>query len=105
MGWETRHGKPYYYRKRRVGARVVSEYVGRGPWAETLATCDDVDRAHAKLARTMERMARADVEELDGIVADFQTVVRTITRAVLVANGYRTHNGQWRKHRDTHPTT
>ncbi len=104
MGWETRHGKHYYYRKRRVGARVVSEYVGRDQWAETLATCDHLDRAQVTLARTMERMARADVEALDRTLADVEAVVRTVTRAVLVANGYRTHKGQWRKHRDTQPT-
>ncbi len=101
MAWEKRRGNHYYYRKRRVGARVVSEYVGGGHWAETLATCDHLDRAQVTLARTMERMARAEVEALDRPLADVEAVVRTVTRAVLVANGYRTHNGQWRKQRDT----
>jgi hypothetical protein len=30
MGLEQRKGKLYYYEKRRVGRRVVSEYVGGG---------------------------------------------------------------------------
>lgn len=105
MAWENRRGNQYYYRKRRVGTRIVSQYVGCEPWAETLATCDQLDRAQAQLARNMECMARAEIEELDRIVANLEAVVRTITCAVLVASGYRTHKGQWRKQRDTHPTT
>ena len=30
MGWETRSGNRYYYRKRWVNGRPVSEYVGAG---------------------------------------------------------------------------
>ena len=30
MGWETRGNNTYYYRKRRVGPSVVSEYAGSG---------------------------------------------------------------------------
>jgi hypothetical protein len=28
MGWETRDNRAYYYRKRRTGNTVQSEYVG-----------------------------------------------------------------------------
>jgi len=44
MGWEERRGRKYFYRKRRNGGRVVSEYLGAGP--------DAVDQA-CHLIRTL----------------------------------------------------
>ena len=36
-GLEVAEGKRYYYHSRRVGDRVVTEYLGRGPAAEMAA--------------------------------------------------------------------
>lgn len=44
MGWETRSGNRYYYRKRWVNGRPVSSCVGAGmsaTWAEAL---DGIER-------------------------------------------------------------
>jgi hypothetical protein len=30
MAWETSRGRPYYYRRKQIGSRVVSEFVGTG---------------------------------------------------------------------------
>ena len=47
MGWETRGNGKYYYRKRRIGDKVVSEYVGTGPGAELIAELQrNYDRNH-----------------------------------------------------------
>ena len=40
MAWEERNGNQYYYRKRRQGNRVVSEYVGKGAWIHAVATLE-----------------------------------------------------------------
>jgi len=40
MAWETRGGHSYYYRKKRMGNKVLSEYVGKGLVAQEIASKD-----------------------------------------------------------------
>ncbi len=100
MGWEKRGGKVYYYRKRRVGGRVISDYIGAGPHAELIADLDDLARVEAEAEREAWR------QECDAMLADDQRIdeagdlVRMLTRAWLLAYGYHTHKGQWRKKRE-----
>ena len=42
MAWEERNGNRYFYRKRRVGDRVISEYVGGDFMAEFIAENRDL---------------------------------------------------------------
>ncbi|KPJ57868.1 MAG: hypothetical protein AMS16_00575 [Planctomycetes bacterium DG_58] len=44
MGWATRAGGLFYYRKRRIGRRVVSKY-GGGEVAEIIAALDAQEQA------------------------------------------------------------
>ena len=46
MGWETRRGKQYYYRKERHAGRVRSICVGSGPLAEWVADVEEEERLH-----------------------------------------------------------
>ena len=50
MGWETRKGRRYYYRKKRVGGRVRSIYCGARPGPEMCSTTEDMPglRHHKK---------------------------------------------------------
>lgn len=52
MGWERRGNGYYYYRKRREGHRVISEYVGNGRAAEVAAAMDRLKRRERKTKRT-----------------------------------------------------
>ncbi len=97
MAWETRNGQRYYYRKRREGKRVVSEYQGRAEVAELSAQCD----AYARQRREAER---AEAEALDRMLAELSSLLRLLTHATLIANGYHTHKGQWRRKRDSRAT-
>lgn len=96
MAWESRHKRQrYYYRKRRVGGRVVSEYVGAGPAAMLIAEMDQIERED-----TQEKRA----EQLKMLAQDLdinQTLDLTIhlAKAALLLAGCHTHKGEWRYRR------
>ena len=102
MGWELRNGRRYYYQKRRIGRRVVSEYVGTGPSAE-LAEYIDADKRHMRL---LEAAERADERQaIDVMRAEDQAfsrqcdVLRDAAAALLRRKGLHRHRGQWRRRR------
>jgi len=100
MGWEKRGHRLYYYRKRREGKRVISEYVGHGELAEAIATLDALDRHEQEAERAAlwdEREAQRDVDQAIDTAGE---LVRALTHTVLLASGYHKHKGQWRKRRD-----
>jgi hypothetical protein len=100
MAWEKRGNGLYYYRKRREGRRIVSEYIGIGELAEAIAAFDSLDRQE----REVERQRRQ--RELDrdrGFARDIDAVcelIRGLTTAVMLATGHHTHKGTWRRRRE-----
>ena len=100
MGWERRGSGMYYYRKQRIGGRVVSEYVGAGPLVELLAEDEAQDRAYQEAQRKAERRAREELRALDREADEVGDLIRALTHGVLLATGHHTHKGQWRKQRD-----
>jgi hypothetical protein len=99
MGLETRRGRSYYYRKERRGERVVSVYGGRGEIAGLLADLQALETARATGRRRQRQQERAEIEAHDPALAALERALRTLTQAVLVANGYHAHNRQWRRKR------
>jgi hypothetical protein len=101
MAWERRGNNGlYYYRKRREGGRVISEYIGRGELAKAIATLDALDRERRELEREAWRLEREEILEHGRMVDQAGDTVRMLTRAWLVAHGYRAHRGQWRRKRE-----
>jgi len=100
MGWEKRGHHLYYYRKRREGKRVISEYVGRGELAEATATLDALDRHEQEDERAALRDEREAQRAVDQAIDTAGELVRALTHTVLLASGYHKHKGQWRKRRD-----
>jgi hypothetical protein len=103
MAWETRNGRGRYYtRSRRVGGRVLREYVGSGLGAELTADLDE-DRRASRAERASEW--RAERERLEAADQDFDALCRladSLMRAELIAAGYHQHaRGAWRKRRGT----
>lgn len=82
----------YWYRSRRAGDRVTTEYLGRDEIAGAVAEEERGKRRQAQMARKAqaEREARLDERsrELSGLTA-----------SVLEARGYHLHRGQWRRRR------
>ena len=100
MAWEDRNGNPYYYRKRREGKRVVSEYVGPGLIGQMAAELDAEDRLERGCARANLVKQRTETKAIDQQVRDVESQIRTLTRAFLLAAGYHPHKRQWRKKRN-----
>jgi hypothetical protein len=97
MGWEDRHGRQVYYRKKRIGRRVVSEYVGSTKFAILLARADAMDHTRADRKRREWRKAvEADIA-IDRLTHEAGHIVKALTDATLAINGYHRHKGQWRK--------
>lgn len=99
MAWEQRRGNSYYYRKKREGGRVRSEYIGSGIAAQMYAENvvgarrqQATERANAKLTRHSEAV-------IDRQLADVEVALFNIIKAALHNAGFHQHKGQWRKKR------
>ena len=101
MGWEKRErGTRYYTRSRRIGDRVLKEYVGTGPLAELAALQDKAQRLRREEEERAWKREREDLERLDGTAGELCELAELLTRAALLAAGYRQHHrGEWRKPR------
>ena len=97
MGWERRGRGRYYYHKRRIGGRVVSEYVGAGEHGAAAATRDTLARTERERMRQEQIRERERFLALEQAGSEAEEQVRMVTRAWLLAAGYHTHKGQWRR--------
>jgi hypothetical protein len=99
MAWEDRNGRQYYYRKRREGKRVISEYVGGGLAGELSSIYDNIDRWENFQKREELRKNKETAAQLDKQVKEIKEYTQAITRAVLLLSGYHAPRRQWRKQR------
>jgi hypothetical protein len=97
MGWEK---GGYYTRSRKVQGRVVREYIGSGPLAEIIAKQDCVERALKQADREDFRALQNMLDERDQLDSNINQLTRVAVRAAMVAAGFHSHKGQWRKRRD-----
>jgi hypothetical protein len=102
MGWEQRGGGKFYYRKRRVGGRVVSEYVGNSDAAELNAWLAAEMRRERKEEKERMEEALAEDQRADRVFQELDDWVHAITHGYLTAHGFHQHKGEWRhKHEKT----
>ncbi len=97
--WERRErGGLYYTRSRKVNGKVVREYVGGGALGTIAALEDEYERCRREEETAFWKEERARLEELAALVDEFCADIETITRAALLAAGFRRHKrGEWRK--------
>jgi hypothetical protein len=100
MAWEDRNGRCYYYRKRREGKRVVSEYVGGGFTGAIAELFDMEDREETSYRRAEIRKLKGSAQAFDSQVDQMEKYTQAITRACLLLAGYHAHKRQWRKRRN-----
>ncbi len=99
MGWEWRENNIYYYQKERIGDTVRSEYIGTGHFAYLCAQLHMGTRRKEAQKRRENAQTAAEEAALTRLVLDALDAVRTLKTAILVASGFHTHRGQWRKSR------
>ena len=90
----------YYYRSRRSGQRVETEYLGTGALAELIAEADACDQQLREQQRMEARAEQEAQRQLDRSIAAVGHLTQAVVQAVLLASGYHVHKGQWRKRRD-----
>jgi hypothetical protein len=106
MAWESRKGRGRYYtRSRRVGGKVVRQYLGQG-WSAIIASdIDELLKAKRAAATASRREERGELQELDADLLAINQGVDLIARAALLAAGYRQHyRGEWRRKRERRNT-
>jgi hypothetical protein len=104
MAWETRgRGRRcYYYRAKKVGGRVIKEYIGGGELGEAIAALDLLE-SHARREQRQQQQACLEVwqrhlQAVHAPVRDFSAAVDETLSTVLSAAGYHRHaRGEWRK--------
>ena len=102
MGWEKRaRGGPYYTSSRKVGGRVVREYVGGGTLGHLAALQDAQERRRRKEETALWQEERERLEALVAPVEQLCEVAEILSRATLLAAGFRRHQrGEWRRQRE-----
>ncbi len=102
MGWETRaRGGRYYTRSKKVGGRVVREYVGTGRVAALAAEIDAVERCEREHASAQLRAERDKERSQEATLIDYCRNTDAIMEQALLAAGYHKHKGQWRRKHGT----
>lgn len=99
MGWETRRGGRYLYHKRRSGGRVVSAYVGHGEAVEALAGLEQANRTERAIEREARREQRAREQAEEAALDEVSALIEALATGALLAAGYHTHKGTWRRRR------
>ena len=99
MAWEDRRGRQYYYRKKRIGKHVVSEYIGSGFLGEIVAEMEAEEREQRKYERSKFKKMKEETRVMDNELDSIGDLIRTLIRAKLILSGYHPHKGQWRKRR------
>jgi hypothetical protein len=95
MGWETRGTGRYYYHKRKVNGKAVSEYIGAGDGAVLMALMHQ-EEAHKRKAWQAVKHEQA---RLDKEIDELRDQVQTVVAALLLVAGYHQHKRMWRKQR------
>ncbi len=99
MAWKLRRGKRYYYHSRRVGDRVVTEYLGRGPAAEMAAKKADEVHTERRRKAAAERELQLQAVAEDAELVELTAWCDVLFSAALLVSGYRKHRGEWRRTR------
>jgi len=104
MAFEKRNNRLYYYTKKRIGKRVVSQYIGRGPEAEAIIQKAKEQRQRRETEKRELATLAESLAALDQQVDNACHQVETLVSDFMIESGYHRHKGEWRKKREQPPT-
>jgi hypothetical protein len=96
MGLEQRKGKINYYKKRRIGSRVVSEYVGGGLLAVVAHKHAQERKEEGRVKAQETERQRAETLNLEAEIDTLIGNINALSAGILTASGFYQHNRQWR---------
>lgn len=100
MGWETRNGRQYFYRKVRNGDKIRSDYIGHGELARAIAYFEQRDNEEIQDAKRLKSQEKEAERARETEFMAFYTAVEAEFAQAMTAAGYhRHHRGEWRKQR------
>lgn len=100
MVWERRGNSCYYYRKKRIGNRIVSEYIGSGETAFLFARLDEIGSEEKNIEREKDALIRQELAAKSLCIERLHKANAEIVEFVLKSLGFHRHKGQWRKKRN-----
>lgn len=95
MAWKGR----YYYRNRRVGNRVITEYLGSGIAGYAAERLSELAKAEAEQKRKEWLAIKDEQKRLDAMVEDFSKLATAYADAMLLLTGHHQSKRKWRKQR------
>lgn len=97
MAYEERNGRLYFYKKERIGKRVVSTYYGTGEIAEFAALADEIRSDEARFERESFNREKNKQLKIDGDLLLLEKEIRKLIEAELIGLGfYKTASREWR---------
>lgn len=97
MAYERRGG--HWYKSRREGGHVVTEYVGSGELGRLSAEADNMKQQQRAQERAQRQALATQEHELDRELDTIAGQLKALTKAALLASGYHLHSGTWRRAR------
>jgi hypothetical protein len=96
---KTIKGKKYYYRNRRIGKQVISEYIGTGHTALLMSQLDEHEREQAKLRRRAWKEIQRREAAIDAQIDELGDHIKALVDAHLIISGMHQHKREWRRKR------
>lgn len=100
MAWESRGNRSYFYKKKRVGGKIKSVYIGAGDYAMLSHELEDARRNEAKIEKEKQQRRRTKTETIDEQINEISALNQSLVNSLFLLNGFYPHKRQWRKKRN-----
>ena len=99
-------GRRYFYRSRKVGGKVIHDYIGTGPEAERIAELDSLRIRENEVKVRARKEVKARENSAEKPLKSVNRQSDLLLAAVLLSTGvYHQHDrGEWRTYKCPHIT-